>query len=314
MVDLGPARGQLVLNFWLGVVDSSAMSIIKRQIRSEAEVPDTSSAWEVDPGSLSAWLLAHGGQPPDGVRDDEASAALWPGGVVGETTATATSTAHEDDAPGSPAGEELPAAAVPDPAETLGEARSPIEDDEEFWVAKLAAAIATARAMDNAEAWRAVAEAANVVSEIANVMERLGGMRSLVTERERAAQEAQREAERLALLVEDAQRTAQEKTRIAEEAHTGAQEALREATAAKEHADKMADEVPFAEEAARTALQESVEAKENAEAFAAAVDRARQANSAEAWREARSARLGDSPRDSESPAPLSVGFGSRHEG
>jgi hypothetical protein len=295
------------------------MSIIRRPNRSEAGVPSDPTAWEVDSGSLAIWLQGResaqrdsGAPGVSATAAPEASAPAWSNAPAEpESFPTYLDTDAVVPREPSPVAGEMPYpwdANMPSPhdgevqdtamvdlgesdialevPEETGERAQGEDNQEEYWANEVAKAVACASIEGSPDAWRSVACAAVALSELAQTMERLTATSQIAAEKARAALEAKRNVERTAALVEEAEHTATLKARAAEEAESAAQRAAREAEAAREDAAKAAEGVPAAEQAAAAAFHASAFARKRQERIEAAVARARNGGSAQAWGEA----------------------------
>lgn len=290
---------------------------MRRASQPESSLVSESPTWDVDASSLTSWLQSHGAPPP--IEDFGGDASPGPAFTSATSSLDAETEASSvlDDEVASEALPRLPdgsgvASSPWDDATAISASSSPTRDEEltprvdrddgaasgevdgeEFWDAALTKAMADARSLNSAEAWRAVVEAANVVSDVSSIMARLADEVRLAAEKERATTEARLRLERLVVLVDEAERTASERVRLAEEAEAAARKARQEATEAKEHAVRVAKDMPEAEEAAERAARDSAVARERAEEIGVAVRLARDSNAAEGWSEARAVAFKD---------------------
>jgi hypothetical protein len=173
-------------------------------------------------------------------------------------------------------------------ADTPAPAPAPMEADQtNSWAERTERAVTKAQATGTPEAWQEAAKAASVVSEMAQTMQTAADIRQSAERMERAAEEAQRRATEAQKAVEEAQRSVQETAEAAHQAEQAAEVAARKAAEAKQKAEQVAEATPRMAERAKEASQAAASAKRRAQLVEEIVARAHQADTPEAWSEAR---------------------------
>jgi hypothetical protein len=278
------------------------MAIIRRPIRSEGEPSGDPSAWGAVPRSAGLWLEDSESARPDGdgppdlapmvvdlnapapsnpLAQNESSSAQGHLGTDADTVSEFASSLGKAIFEAKSAASEV----APEVKEKSDQPPPSDANGEEYWANEVVKAVASARGAGTPDDWTALARAAQVLCDLAQTMEHLAATNQIAIEKEQAAQEAKREAERAIVRITEADRTAALKARAAEEAEMAAQRVAQDAEVAKDHAAKAAEAAPVAEHVAEAALQASAIARKRAEDLEEAVARARQANSPQAWSE-----------------------------
>ena len=192
-----------------------------------------------------------------------------------------------------------PAPAAPAPAPPVRAASAPapsapapavVDTDPvevKNWAERTEQAVARAEATGTPEAWHEAAEAAAVVSEMAQTMQAAADIRKSAEELDRAAREAKQNAEDAERAVTEAQRTVEQTARSAREAAEAANVATRAAEDAKVKAERVSAGAPEVTRRAQQAAEAAAGAKRRAQRVDEIVAKARRADTAEAWSEAR---------------------------
>ncbi len=160
-------------------------------------------------------------------------------------------------------------------------------DHTDNWVERTEKAVTKAQATGTPEDWKEAATAAAVVSEMTQTMKTAADIRQSAQKLEQAAEEAQRRADEAQEAAVEAQRAVQESARAAREAADAAQAATRKADEAKQKAERATEATPRVAERAKDAAQAAAGAKRRAQLVDEIVARAHQADTPEAWGEAR---------------------------
>jgi Protein of unknown function (DUF2510) len=205
--------------------------------------------------------------------------AAAPAAVESDSDEEATEDTTED----TPTASESAAQAHPTPEPPT--VKTP--DQTHNWAERTEQAVTKAQASGTPEAWQEAAQAAAVVSEMAQTMQTAADIRQSAEQLERAAEEAQHRADEAQEAAAEAQRTVQETGRAAREAADAAEAATRKAEEAKGKAEQAAEATPRVAERAKDAAQASAAAKRRAQLVEEIVARAHQADTPEAWSEAR---------------------------
>ncbi len=160
-------------------------------------------------------------------------------------------------------------------------------DHTDSWAERTEKAVTKAQATGTPEAWQEAARAAAVVSEMAQTMQTAADIRQSAEQLEQAAEDAQRRADEALEAAAEAERAVQESARAAREAADAAQAANRKADEAKQKAERATEATPRVAERAKDAAQAAAAAKRRAQLVEEIVARAHQADTPEAWSEAR---------------------------
>ncbi len=161
------------------------------------------------------------------------------------------------------------------------------EAEEENWAEQTERAVARARAEGTPEAWREAAEVAAVVSEMAQTMQASADASQVAARLSKAAREATEAATAAEQAETDANRTVQRAAQAAQEAAEAARVAQQAAEDAEQAAEQAAEATPRFSAAARDAEQSAADAERKAKTLEEIVAVAVEANTPEAWSEAR---------------------------
>ena len=172
-------------------------------------------------------------------------------------------------------------------------------DRTNSWAERTEQAVTRAQATGTPEAWQEAAKAAAVVSEMAQTMQAAADLRQSAEQLGKVAEEARRRADEAEEAAAEARRTVDETAQAAKQAAEASEAAARKAEEARRKAERATEATPRVADRAKDAAQAAAGAKRRAQMVEEIVARAHNADTPEAWSEARRSAERAAESDSE---------------